>query len=141
MFANIQETQHINKMAETAAIAITYVPADCGSVFPGKSKAPQAFRDADIVDKLRQAGYQRISEHHALEAPANYGISGLGPNKVRNEDLNVQVCQQVRRSLSQSLALSGNECPPPFQLILGGECGMSPGVLSAFWQHTAQGEP
>lgn len=128
-------------MAETAAIAITYVPADCGSVFPGKSKAPQAFRDAGIVEKLRRAGYQRISEHHALETPANYGFSSLGPNKVRNEDLNVQVCQQVQRSISRSLALAGYQNPPPFQLILGGECGMSPGVLSAFWQHTAQSGP
>ncbi|ETS79928.1 hypothetical protein PFICI_07457 [Pestalotiopsis fici W106-1] len=127
-------------MAESPAIVITYVPADCGSIFPGKSKASQAFRDADIVTKLRRAGYQSISEYQALESPATYKASSLGSNGVRNEDLNVQVCKDVQRSLVQTLALTGDASLPPFQLILGGECGMSPGVLSAFWQHSTQGD-
>ena len=38
------------------SISITYVPADCGSIIPGKSKAPKAFQDVGIADKLTEDG-------------------------------------------------------------------------------------
>lgn len=123
-------TQH--SMAALGSISITYVPADCGSIIPGKSKAPKAFQDVSIASKLRNAGLPSVSEHHPLDSPATYAATTFAPGSVRNEDVNISVCQRVRRTITQNLNAFTK---PPFQLILGGECCMSPAILSAFWQH------
>ncbi|KAK6064417.1 hypothetical protein SCUP515_11812 [Seiridium cupressi] len=126
-------------MAASQAIAITYVPADCGFIIPGKSKAPQVFRDVNIVAKLQETGVCRISEHNALDSSATYKATSMSQNGVRNEDLNIEVCHRVHRSMTQSLAGQGS--PPRVHFILEGECGMCPGILSAFWHHAAQAGP
>ncbi|RSL68968.1 hypothetical protein CEP54_002609 [Fusarium duplospermum] len=126
-------------MAASTSASITYVPADCGSIIPGKSKAPQAFQDVGIVNKLRDAGLQSVSEHHALESPARFSVAALPPGGVRNEPLNIAVCQQVHRAVSQNLGPSTRKAP--FQLILGGECCMLPAILSAFWEHASSQSP
>ena len=56
-------------MAAANKVAIIYVPADCGSVIFGKSKAPQAFRNAGIIKKLRDSGLN-TKEQSALDEPA-----------------------------------------------------------------------
>ncbi|KAL1872351.1 hypothetical protein Daus18300_004321 [Diaporthe australafricana] len=127
-------------MAASRSISITYVPADCGSVIPGKSKAPEAFRNIDIVRKLHDAGVPSVSEHHPLDLPATYRATNFSPGRVRNEDLNIHVCQRVHRVIAKNLG-SASSTQPPFQLILGGECGMSPAILSAFWQHAGSQSP
>ena len=130
-----------NGMAASCSISITYVPADCGSVIPGKSKAPQAFRDVGIVSKLQSAGISSVSEHHPLDSPATYAIATFVPGGVRNENVNVSVCQRVYHTIAQNLSISRPITRPPFQLILGGECGISPAILSAFWQHAESHSP
>lgn len=128
-------------MASSRSVSITYVPADCGSVFPGKSKAPQAFRDIGIVQKLRNAGIPSISESNALgEEIASYKPTAFAPGHVRNEDLNISVCKRVHQAIVQNLN-DPSSANPPFQLILGGECGMSPAIMAAFWQHAASRSP
>ena len=126
-------------MAASQSIYITYVSADCGSIIPGKSKAPKAFQDVGIVRKLQDAGIPSVSEHHALDSPATYAITAFAPGGVRNEDVNVAVCQNVKRTIAQNLNISSKKTP--FQLILGGECGMSPAILSAFWRHAESHSP
>jgi arginase len=118
-------------MAASPSVSITYVPADCGSVIPGKSKAPAAFRSAGIVQSLRNAGIPSVTEHHALSEPARYAATESSAKGVRNEELNVEVCERVKDSVSKSLEDDGS----PFQLILGGECCMLPGILAAFNQY------
>lgn len=125
-------------MAASRSVSITYVPADCGSVIPGKSKAPKAFRDVGIVSKLKNAGFS-VAEHHALDAPAEYSIAAFSPGGVRNEETNIQVCQKVHQTISENLSKSATH--PPFQLILGGECGMLPAVLSAHWTYAHSQSP
>ncbi|KAL9616485.1 MAG: hypothetical protein Q9160_008653 [Pyrenula sp. 1 TL-2023] len=126
-------------MAASRSISITYVPADCGSVIPGKSKAPKAFRDVGIATKLRDLGLPSVSEHHPLDSPASYVATTFAPGSVRNEAVNISVCQRVHRTIAQNLGASVTQ--PPFQLILGGECCMSPAILSAFWQHADSQSP
>lgn len=133
-------------MAASRSVAITYVPADCGSVIPGKSKAPQAFRDVGTVDRLRRAGVDNVSEHHALEAPATYAMASFEPGGVRNQDVNIDVCGRVHRTIARNLMSSSSlsssaSSRPPFQLILGGECCMSPAIVAAFWQHAQAQSP
>lgn len=113
------------------AVSITYVPADCGSVIPGKTKAPKAFRDVQVVKKLSDAGFASVREHHALEAEAKYSSAPLRPGRARNEEANVSMCKQVQASLEKSLPSDSGETD--FQLILGGECGMLPGIMTALW--------
>ncbi|KAF5672212.1 hypothetical protein FDENT_10637 [Fusarium denticulatum] len=119
-------------MAASRSVSITYVPADCGSIIPGKSKAPQAFRDVGIVDKLRDAGVPSLSEHHALEVPATFSAATFSAGGARNEDINIAVCEAVERTIGNNFSATGQ---PDFQLILGGECCMLPAILSAFWKH------
>ncbi|KAH6999556.1 hypothetical protein EDB80DRAFT_724875 [Ilyonectria destructans] len=124
-------------MATPHSISVTYVPADCGSIIPGKSKAPQAFQDVGIISKLRDAGLS-VSENHALEYPATFSAATFAPGGVRNECVNVSVCKSVRHAISQNL---GSSVQPPFQLILGGECCMLPAILSSFWKHAGTQSP
>lgn len=127
-------------MAASRSVSITYVPADCGSIIPGKSKAPQAFRDVGTVDKLEDAGVPSISEHHALEAPAKFSATTFSSGSVRNEDINISVCENVERTIGNNFRASTGQ--PNFQLILGGECCMLPAILSAFWKYAdAQSQP
>lgn len=127
-------------MAASRSISVTYVPADCGSVIPGKSKAPRAFQDVGLAKKLREAGVPSVSEHHPLDSPATYKASTFSPGGVRNENANIEVCQTVYHAITQNLSAS-RSTQPPFQLIIGGECGMSPAILSAFWQHAGSQSP
>lgn len=127
-------------MTTSRSVSITYVPADCGSVFPGKAKAPKAFRDVGIVEKLREAGVKSISEHHALDFPATYKISTFSPGRARNENANIEVCRSVYHTITQNLGASPS-IQPSFQLILGGECGMSPAIMSAYWHHANSQSP
>lgn len=120
-------------MAASHSVSVTYVPADCGSVIPGKSKAPKAFQDVGIVRRLRESGISTVTERHALDSPATYATTTIGPSGVRNEDVNISVCQRVQSAIAANLKSSSGQTP--FQLILGGECAMSPAILSALWHH------
>ncbi|KAJ3492692.1 hypothetical protein NLG97_g5209 [Lecanicillium saksenae] len=126
-------------MAASESVSITYVPADCGSVIPGKSKAPKAFRDVGIVRKLREAGVPSVTEYHALDQPARFSPSTWEPGGARNEEINIAVCEKVRRSMEASLRAVPTG--PDFQLILGGECCMLPGLVSAYWDYASAQSP
>lgn len=119
-------------MAASNSIDITYVPADCGSIIYGKSKAPQAFRDVGIIQKLESRGFM-TTEQNPLGRPATWTEATFSIGSVRREDLNTQVCRGVENAVSISLALATRPEMPPFQLILGGECSMLPAIMSAFW--------
>ncbi|KAH7382450.1 hypothetical protein DE146DRAFT_227451 [Phaeosphaeria sp. MPI-PUGE-AT-0046c] len=123
------------------SISLIYVPSDVGSIIPGKSKAPAAFRDVHIVRKLKDSGYTSVSEHYALDSPATYSASTFPLGGVRNEELNISVCERVRDTVTQSLSTSTGDDKLPFQLVLGGECCMLPAVLSAFSHHTESCSP
>jgi arginase len=117
-------------MTAPSSCDITYVPADCGSTIFGKSKAPDAFKSIDIVSRLRNAGVSAIREINALTEPANWSITTFEPGKVRNEELNVEVNHKVFNALQQHLSTAKSNEELPFQLVLGGECCMLPGIVS-----------
>lgn len=119
-------------MATSKLIDITYVPADCGSVIFGKSKAPEAFQKVQLAEQLRSAGVLG-SERTALDEPATWRSAKTPQGGVRNEGLNIEVCERVRDTLDANLEATAEQ--PAFQLILGGECCMLPGILSSFSHH------
>ncbi|KAJ6171358.1 hypothetical protein N7470_000425 [Penicillium chermesinum] len=107
----------------SSAVSVTLVPADCGSIIPGKSKAPQAFLDENLISKLRDTGLT-ASDHQALDKPARYSPQPCPAGGACNEELNVQVCEQVERQITKNLETSPSK--PPFQLILGGNHAGTP---------------
>ncbi|KAJ4011194.1 hypothetical protein NW752_007271 [Fusarium irregulare] len=116
-------------MVTSTQISITYVPSDCGSIIPGKSKAPGAFQHVGLGGKIHATCQHKPRERYALESPARFSAATFSPGGVRNEDINVSVCEAVKDALTESLV------PDSFQLIIGGECCMLPGILSTFWDH------
>jgi arginase len=117
-------------MTAPSSCDITYVPADCGSTIFGKSKAPDAFKSINIVSRLQNAGVSAVREINALTEPATWSITTFEPGKVRNEELNVEVNNKVYQALGQNFITAKSYARPPFQLILGGECCMLPGIVS-----------
>jgi arginase len=128
-------------------VCITYVPCDIGSLIPGKSKAPKAIQEAGLVNKLTKNGLKVMAENHPLQEPARWKWAADDrdsnddkPSAVRFEEENVRVNEMVRDSLLSSLKQNeGNAiATTPFQLIIGGECSMLPGIMSAFDLHCSQ---
>ncbi|KPI45138.1 uncharacterized protein AB675_2336 [Cyphellophora attinorum] len=117
-------------MTAPSSCDITYVPADCGSTIFGKSKAPDAFKSIDILSRLQNAGVSAIREIDALTEPATWSITTFEPGRVRNEELNVEVNHKVFNALQQHLSTAEAHEELPFQLVLGGECCMLPGIVS-----------
>ena len=146
-------------MVTSKQVSITYVPADCGSIIPGKSKAPKAFQHVGLAGKIHAACQHKPRERHALDSPARFSAATFSPGGVRNEDINVSVCQAVKDALTESYSgpasdtsggkdarnayLSkhteniGADSPfnHHFQLIIGGECCMLPGILNTLWNY------
>lgn len=117
-------------MTVPSIVSVTYFPADCGSIIPGKSKAPEAFRTAGLISKLQTAGLAPIEEHHALAAPARYSVADFTIGSVRNKALNLEACERAFATISANLSATSTSAPP-FQLVIGGECCQLPAVLSA----------
>ena len=116
------------------AINITTVPADVGSVFRGKAKAPDAILNStDLVERLGKAGYEVKQKCALPEGSNSWTHSTINDNGVKNEVANIDVCQHVRNSIQQTLQPMDEH--KSFQLILGGECCMLPAIMSAFWRN------
>ncbi len=122
-------------------INIITAGADVGSVFAGKSAAPDAILSVGLVEQLTTAGFT-VSVHNALpDGPARWTASAIGPNGVRNEEAAVEVCKAVKSTVTAVLEAgtgAKTEPPPPqpFTLILGGECLITPAILSALTHHS-----
>ncbi|OCT49515.1 hypothetical protein CLCR_07419 [Cladophialophora carrionii] len=118
------------------SINIINVPSDVGSVYSGKSRAPAAFKTAGLQDKLAAAGWQTTVSTALPQGPAGWISSTRQPNGARNEAETVKACHMVREAVGNALAADegGNRRPPPFQLILSGECLYCPAILSAYWE-------
>jgi arginase len=122
-------------MEATNNISLISVPTDMGSVFPGKSRAPDALLEVGLVDKLRALGYQ-VNTHNALpDGPVGWAESEPEPNGARNEAAAVAVCQAVKSTIASALASAPHDAPQPFQLVLGGECLICPAIMSALTHH------
>ncbi|EXJ61532.1 hypothetical protein A1O7_01960 [Cladophialophora yegresii CBS 114405] len=119
------------------SINIINVPSDVGSVYAGKSRAPAAFQAAGLQDKLAASGWQTTVSTALPQGPAGWASSTRQPNGARNEAITVKACKKVRDAVGNALAASegGRDRPPPFQLILSGECLYCPAILSAYWEY------
>lgn len=113
------------------SIDIISVSSDIGSIYAGKSRAPEAIRSAGLHTKLQAAGYH-VNEYAALAEPAIWTSSMREPNGARNEAATVAACTKVSAAITE--VLSENRTPS-FHLLLSGECLYTPAILSAYWHH------
>lgn len=127
--SSLQQRRSLFLTMPRNSINITSVSSDIGSVYAGKSRAPEAFRAAGLQRNLERAGFT-VTETAGNVAQAVWTSSSREPNGARNEMRTVQACQAVRESVLSSLQRSGPE--DTVQLILSGECLYMPAILSAY---------
>jgi arginase family enzyme len=111
-------------------IRIIPVPTEAGTHFPGQSKAPEALiKTGVLVDKLKSVGYN-VSVYDGLLSDANFAKAAPWTpsrkiNGVRNEANSLAVMNRITTHLPLAME------PNTFPIILGGDCSITPAVLSS----------
>ena len=111
-------------------IRVIPIPTEAGTHFPGQSKAPEALiKTGGLVDKLESFGYN-VSIYDRLQS--DVGFARAAPwspspkiNGVRNEVNSLAVMNRITAYLPYAM---GSDA---FAMILGGDCSITPAVLSA----------
>jgi arginase family enzyme len=117
-------------------INIINVASDLGSVYAGKSRAPEAFNTAGLHEKLEARGFKVTLTTALPKGSAGWISSTREPNGARSEAITIAACKQVQQTLSTDLATTDpSKHTPTFQLILAGECLYCPAIMSAYWHH------
>ncbi|OQO11116.1 hypothetical protein B0A48_05371 [Cryoendolithus antarcticus] len=119
-------------MVSPNTIAITSIPADIGSLIPGKRHAPAVLLKAGLAQGLAHVGYKTTSHNALPDGPAAWSLASIDPSGVKREKENVEVNHRVHEALTNTLKPIEADGRPPIQLILGGECCQLPGILTAF---------
>ena len=102
-------------------IVVIDVPTEAGTHWPGQAKAPEALKDAGLLLKLKNSGYE-VSNFSALDA-VNWVPTEI-INGVRNEANTLKVMKKVAEAVSSVEASQG------LLLVLGGDCSIEPGILA-----------
>jgi arginase len=108
--------------------ALIGVPTSVGSHGPGQDKAPEAFRRAGLVERLRSAGVELRDQG---DLPVARYLASVGDPRQRNLDAVVEVAGQVADRVQD--ALDRGLRP----LVLGGDCTVTLGVVAGFARHRA----
>ncbi|KAJ5624327.1 hypothetical protein N7510_000636 [Penicillium lagena] len=103
-------------------IVVLEVPTEAGTHWPGQSKAPEALKDAGLVQKLQKIGYE-VLNFNALDEVEHWLPTDI-LNGVRNEENTIKVMRKV------AAAVSSVNSSHEFLLVLGGDCSIEGGVLS-----------
>ena len=111
-------------------IRIIPVPTEAGTHFPGQCKAPEALiKIGGMVNKLQSLGYN-VSIYDGLVSDSEFAKAApWSPspksNGVRNEVRSIAVLNRITAHLPTALQLDA------FPILLGGDCSITPGILSS----------
>ena len=111
-------------------IKIISVPTEAGTHFPGQCKAPGALiKTGGLLDKLHAIGCN-VSTYDGLLSDAEFNAAApWSPspkiNGVRNEAKTVAVMNRIKAHLPSAVERD------TFPIILGGDCSITPAVLSS----------
>ena len=120
-------------------ITIIPVPTEAGTHFPGQCKAPDALmQTGGLIEKLKSTGY-KVDVYNGLLSDAEFNHAApWTPSQrlkgVRNETNALTVMNRIRAHLP--LVLDRNA----FTIILGGDCSITPAVLSSLESTIAKGQ-
>jgi arginase len=106
-------------------VGLIGVPASMGAVAPGQEKAPRAWREAGLVERLPQAGVEVV----------DYGDSALRrwfPDPSRRAAQHASVVAEVAAETAQRVARAFGERQTP--VVLGGDCTIELGTVAGFLQ-------
>jgi arginase len=103
-------------------IALIGVPSSAGSHGPGAERAPAALRAAGLVAKLEAAGFE-VSDHG--DTPAFLYQPDEEHPRARNTAAVVEAMAALRLKAEVAVKSGG------LLLILGGDCAITPGTISA----------
>lgn len=111
---------------DNSKIALIGAPSSAGARHVGQEKAPNALRDAGLIQSLKTNG-------HEVKDLGDIEIVSFSPDPVhpRQQNLSrvVNVLEQVENQVNS--AVTGKKWP----LIIGGDCTITIGVLAALTQH------
>ena len=115
------------------SIKILCVPTEAGTHFPGQCNAPQALIDTGgLSRKLESLGYNVSIDDGVLSkdvfSQAARWVPAKKQNGVRNEENTLRVLNEVQ----QHLRNSSEELRKNFNIVLGGDCSITPAVFSGF---------
>lgn len=105
-------------------VSLITVPSSAGASWPGLEKGPAAYRTANIVERLREAG---VPVEDLGDLPIERWRSALtvtGDRQVNNVDRTIAVAQQVKSKLKSILEHD------QFALVLGGDCTITVGAVA-----------
>ena len=116
------------KSSINSHIAIIGVPLDLGSGRRGVDMGPSAIRYAEILQRLKDLGYQ---VHDTGDIPVNRDairhLSGIRMHYLEEiERVNIALCQRVAEQMDLGR----------FPLILGGDHSIAIGTLAGIRQRT-----
>jgi arginase len=104
-------------------LAVVGVPTSAGAHAPGQERAPEAFRQAGIVELLRQHGL-RVDDRGDL-AKVRWTPDQLNPRSQHAEQV-AEVAAAVASAVLPAYATNDAV------VVLGGDCTIEVGVVSAF---------
>jgi len=100
--------------------AIVGVPSSAGARALGQEKAPVAFRETKLVDRLREAGYEVIDYG---DTESFCFVPDLQNPKAQNKSAVMKVCRLMANKIERVLRDNFNP------IILGGDCTIAIGSL------------
>lgn len=136
-----------SKMASRSgeeAIKVICVPTEAGTHFPGQCKAPEALiKTGGLVEKLESVGYEVFIQDRLQSDPAFTKAASWSPspkvNGVRNEMKTLAVMNWVREYILSTIKDMRDIPFSPgddfslmedFPIVLGGDCSITPAILS-----------
>lgn len=119
-------------------ITIVGIPTEAGTHFAGQRLAPKALiQGANLPSKLEKHGYKvsviesMFRADQSLETSAAWKPSPQ-VNGVRNEENTLAILKHIKSTLSSNKVV---DVTKTFPLFIGGDCSITPGILSAMY-HT-----
>ena len=111
----------------TRTLALIGAPSSAGAHYPGQEKAPRYLRAAGLIAGL-QAAELTVLDYGDI--PESRCVVRREPRSAASVDAVIQVAQQLAERVAS--ALEQQHTP----LVIGGDCSISLGVVSAFVQHS-----
>jgi arginase len=108
-------------MVEDLKLAVVGVPSSSGARALGQEKAPAAFREAKLVERLRNAGHE-VVDYGDTESFCY--TPDLQSPKAQNSKLVLKVCRLVADKVEKVLRDGFNP------MVLGGDCTIAIGSLA-----------